>query len=274
MGTGVTDRTTMPRFESPLVGDQLDAAGVQSETRRGATDGSRRPSPRAAAYSLDETFRPVTFATCYVYSPRACGVLAAGSRVLRARLKSADPDWLARYAARVWQLTTGFGRYEEFFGPDVVLVPVPRSRPLSAGTPWIAERLATGLVARGLAGSVWLGLQRLVAVQKSATSHSGERPTVATHYRSLAGGQVFESQLGVHPAHTRAPERLLLVDDVVTKGRTMLAAAARLRELCPASEVRAFALVRTMGLVGYIDHLVMPCEGEIRWTGNDASRQP
>ena len=70
------------------------------------------------------------------------------------------------------------------------------------------------------------------------------------------------------------PDRLLLVDDVVTKGRILLAAAARLRELCPASEVRAFALVRTMGLARGIEHLVSPCEGEIRWGDGDARRQP
>ena len=264
----------MPRFEPALVSDHPDALGASPAKRLGGTDSSCRPSARAAAYSLDEAFRPVVFAACYVYSPRARGVMAVGSRTLRARLKSADPDWLARYATRVWQLAAQSGRYADFFGPEVVLVPVPRSRPLSSGATWVAEQLAAGLAARGLAGSVWLGLQRRVPVRKSATSLSGHRPTVVTHYRSLAAGQAPDGRSGVHPVQTRSPERLLLVDDVVTKGRTLLAAAARLRELCPASEVRAFALVRTMGLVGHIDHLVMPCEGEIRWTGNDASRQP
>ena len=67
---------------------------------------------------------------------------------------------------------------------------------------------------------------------------------------------------------------LLLVDDIVSKGRTLLAAADTLRRAFPASDIRAFALARTMSLVDRIDHLVTPCEGRIRWDGSDAVREP
>jgi len=225
----------------------------------------------AAACLADEAVCPVAFAACYVYSPRGRGAIAAGSRVLRARLKSGDPDWLARYAARVRRLAAGSGRYAGFFGPDVVLVPVPRSRPIVPGAVWTAERLAVELARLGLAGSVWSALYRCVPVRKSATSLAGDRPTVAEHYRSLAAGEPLDSCGSDHPV---SPGRLLLVDDVVTKGRTLLAAAVRLRELYPATEVRAFALARTMGFVRGIEHLVTPCEGTIWWNGDDARRQP
>jgi hypothetical protein len=226
---------------------------------------------RAAANLPEEALRPVSFAACYVYSPRGRGAIAAGSRTLRARLKSGDPAWLARYAVRVQQLAAGSGRYAGFFGPDVVLVPVPRSRPIVPGAVWAAERLAMELAKLGLAGSVWAALFRCASVRKSATCPLGDRPTVAEHYRSLAAGQPLDSCRDDHPV---TPGRLLLVDDVVTKGRTLLAAAARLRELCPASEVRSFALARTMGFARGIEHMVTPCQGEIRWNGADALRRP
>lgn len=41
------------------------------------------------------------------------------------------------------------------------------------------------------------------------------------------------------------PTRVLLVDDVVTRGATLLGAASRIKEAFPDCEVRGFALVRT-----------------------------
>ncbi len=67
---------------------------------------------------------------------------------------------------------------------------------------------------------------------------------------------------------------VVLVDDVVTKGRTLLAAAARLRSVLPSADIRAFALMRTQGFAHHIGHLAEPCHGVIRWTGGDARREP
>ena len=264
----------MPRSDLSAMNDWPTSSGAKCRPWRGrldVPDGSASSDSCATAYSAEEALRPLAFAACYVYSPRGRGAIATASRVLRARLKSGDPGWLACYAARVWQLRAGSGRYACFFGPDVVLVPVPRSRPHAPNVVWVAERLAMALVGFGLAGGIWTGLRRSVPVRKSATSLSGERPTVAAHYGSLVAAQPPDGPNGECPVTL---DRLLLVDDVVTKGRTLLAAAARLREVCPASEVRGFALARTLGLVRGIEHLVSPCEGEIFWSGGDARRAP
>jgi hypothetical protein len=90
-----------------------------------------------------------------------------------------------------------------------------------------------------------------------------ERPTVQQHYRSFA----------VIPS-ARAPTQIVLVDDVITKGRTLVAAAMRLHEAFPEAEIRAFALVRTMGLILDVVRLFDPCEGVVRWNGDDAHRDP
>jgi adenine/guanine phosphoribosyltransferase-like PRPP-binding protein len=70
------------------------------------------------------------------------------------------------------------------------------------------------------------------------------------------------------------PRRIVLVDDVITKGRTILAAAAKLQEALPNADIRAFALVRTMGFLTHVPHFLEPCQGVVRWAGGDARREP
>jgi len=148
------------------------------------------------------------------------------------------------------------------FGKRVVLVPVPGSVPSAAGV-WAAERLALALRDIGLGYSVWPGVQRRFAVRKSATSLNADRPSVQQHYDSFL--------VSTPPT---SPERIVLVDDVITKGRTILAAAVRLHEALPNADIRAFALVRTMGFIPDVTHFLEPCYGVVRWSGGDARREP
>ena len=155
-------------------------------------------------------------------------------------------------------------RFPEFFGPNVTLVPVPGSAPhREANSLWVAERMSAALQGAGLGASVWPTLHRKVVVPKSAWAARGERPTVEAHITSL-------------DLTDRIPPtgRLLLVDDVVTKGRTMVAAATVLADALPGVEIRAFAALRTLGLVPDIATYTDPVVGEILWNGTDADRQP
>lgn len=70
------------------------------------------------------------------------------------------------------------------------------------------------------------------------------------------------------------PRRITVVDDFVTKGATLLAAASRVQEAFPEAEVRAFALVRTKGLVADIESIGEPCEGLITRVGDHVDRHP
>ncbi|HEX3602597.1 MAG TPA: phosphoribosyltransferase [Steroidobacteraceae bacterium] len=205
----------------------------------------------------------VVFASCYVYSPAGNGLICERSRLLRALLKECDSRFMTQYAVRVREQARLPARLGGFFLAGDVLVPVPGSAPKSRGI-WVAADLAKALVQQGLGAMMWPGLHRIHAVRKSATAVQGARPSVALHYDSF--------QMDPPPFH---PAGVVLIDDVVTKGRTLLAAASRVRDAIPDVPVRAFALLRTMGLIAGVQQLLEPCRGEIRWTaGGDALRIP
>lgn len=204
----------------------------------------------------------ISFASCYVYSPAGGSAICARSRLLRALLKEGDAHFMIKYAVRVRRQTEPRARLAGFFRSGDILVPVPRSAPKVGGT-WVAAELARALVQEGVGSSMWPGLQRIFTVRKSATTAKGCRPSVARHYDSFR----------LEPPEV-CPESVVIIDDVITKGRTLLAAAARLREALPGTQIRAFALLRTAGLVPDIKALLEPCRGEIRWMNGDAQRIP
>jgi len=184
------------------------------------------------------------------------------------RLKSGDTAWLPVYAGRVHDLAIRHPTLSGLFTGPAVLVPVPSSVP-SAHKTWAAERLAFALHEVGLADAVWAGIERRFPVRKSATALTADRPTVSQHYDSFA-----VSTCAITTRFPFEPVKFVLVDDVITKGRTILAAAARLHEAFPNADIRAFALIRTMGFVAKIDDPLDPCQGQVRWSAQDARREP
>ena len=234
----------------------------------------------------------LSFASCYAYAPSGDRLLCQMAREMCARLKAADPRALASSAAQVWRENVANGHFAAVFGRDVVLVPVPESRP-GASAHWVGERLAWCLRDMGLACAVWPCLRRRYPVRKSAFAAAGERPTVLEHYASFAveravasSGELASWQWSSSPdspaqdlAWRRSrgagsAPRLVLIDDVVTRGRTLLAAAARLRAAFPGREIRAFALMRTLERGELPWRNPDPCEGEVRWLRGDARRRP
>jgi len=184
------------------------------------------------------------------------------------RLKKGDPVWLPLYAGLVHSQILRREMLTGTFAEESVLVPVPGSAPSSRGV-WPAQRLAFALHGVGLGTSVWPGVARRFPVRKSATAPSADRPTVHQHYESFV-----VAPRPVAPGLRYPPTRIVIVDDVITKGRTILAAAIRLHEAFPNADIRAFALVRTMGLLPDVADFLQPCEGVVRWAGGDARREP
>lgn len=194
----------------------------------------------------------VSFAACYIYSPRGQSETAIRSRHLRDWVKAAHPPTLAKMARRV-RLLYEDGTFADLFGPDTALMPVPGSTPRKdENTLWVSERICDALLAEGLANAVMPNARRVRQVPKSAYQTFGNRPNAQTHYESIA----VEAEL-------MNPARILLVDDIVTKGSTLLGCASRASESYPEATIRTFAMVRTMGLVPDIDTWLDPCVGRI-----------
>src|SRR5262249_12122995 len=143
-------------------------------------------------------------------------------------IKAAQPNILRGVVARLEVEFSG-GQFGDFLGRDVTLVPAPRRTPLVAGALWPANRICDEFIRKRLARETVPYLARIKTVPKSAWAAPGERPTARTHIESMT----VESTL-------LRPAKITVVDDVVTKGNTLLAACSLLKAMFPEAEVRAF----------------------------------
>lgn len=213
-------------------------------------------------------FFEVAFASALVYSPRGQAEESQRSRTLvRDPLKRGDPKFLADVSQYLRDLLLSLEPQilTEFLSEAHVFVPTPRSAPLrTADALWPAKLLSEALIMGKMGRQVLPCLDRAHVVPKAAFSAAGERPSAKSHYDSFhVRRDLFE-----------APGCVTVIDDVVTKGTTLLAAVARIREAFPAADVRAFALVRTMGLVPEVSQITEPCVGTIQFDGSDGVRVP
>lgn len=197
------------------------------------------------------------------YSPDGTSKVSKRSRDWRSAIKAAKPDWIGLALDRLKESLeeTGLGR---ILGPDVTLVPAPRSAPLSEPSAlWPGRAICEALVERGLGKEVLECLQRTESVPKSAYAEKGGRPTAERHLETM------RVERGLF-----APKRLTVVDDIVTIGRTMLAVASHLRAAFPDADVRAFALIHTYGQAREIERIDAPYVGALKRNGGWIGHEP
>lgn len=120
-------------------------------------------------------------------------------------------------------------------GPDVVLVPVPRSTVPNVWPPppadWGGRQLAEALQAAGLAERVHFGLQRVRSVERASAGAPADRPSVAEHMTSLEADVT-----SLEPGSS-----VVVVDDLVTRGTQLMAAARTLENALGGLRVAGFA---------------------------------
>jgi len=141
------------------------------------------------------------------------------------------------------------GALPDCFGDDVTVVPIPGHAPALPNGLWVPARLCDQMVAQGLAAVSEPWLERVTAVEKSRTL---VRPTALQHQHSMR----------VVP--TEVPgRRIVLVDDVITRGAVGLASASLLAARFPGCSITLFAMIRTISDPRMFASMLTPCFGTV-----------
>jgi hypothetical protein len=212
----------------------------------------------------------LTFGALLSYSPRGTSKSEQSSRSLTYALKADEyihvdpkPILMTEYMSDIIKDNLSSLPFADFFTEKTILVPTPKSSLIKPNSLWVPQRLARAMVNRGLGKAAIECINRVTAVQKSATSQSSERPLAAVHYSSLEVKNILSE-----------PEEILLIDDVITRGATLLGAASRLTEAFPNARVRALAIVRTISPPDIFRRTLDPCVGTIELRGTGTKRRP
>jgi hypothetical protein len=217
----------------------------------------------------------VEFGSLLTYSPRGASDSEQRSRTWMQNLKndlasSNPPIVMSRRISNVLKERMETLPFAHFFKVNPILVPVPNSTLMRPDALWVPRRLANALVLDGLGLAVAECLKRVLPLRKSATSSAGDRPKAYQHYASLEVQKMLSES-----------KEILLVDDIVTRGATILGAANKLIDVYPEAHIRAFAAMRTISPMRTMSppqrfrSINEPCVGEITLRDDgEAFRRP
>lgn len=198
------------------------------------------------------------FASLLVYTPRGRDHenRGTGPQEIMDAVKAARPDVLARIAVRCGEVRDA--HFADFFTPASTLVPVPTSAPAKArDTLWPGLSIAEALSRHGLGRDVQALLVRTSRVTKAHRAEPADRP----RFGELVASLEWRGNLGSNL------ERIILVDDVVTRGTTFLAAREAIQRVQPWLDVEGFAAIRTMSFE-LVTKPVWPVMGKIQLQTN------
>lgn len=212
----------------------------------------------------------VRFGSFLSYSPRGTSEDSAKAKRITYAIKNVRPGFIKIVITRLrdeMQSGRRAAALSEVLGEDVLVVPCPKSAPLVNGALWPSRAICDELVGQGLAMSSAPILERIRVVPKSSTSAVGERPKPLDHMRSMAVVRQPELDL-------QRITRVTLIDDVITRGATLIAGASLLQQHFPKAEIRVFAVVRTKSYEAEVGTILEPIIGEVVFNGVDADRKP
>lgn len=196
----------------------------------------------------------VRFASLLAYSPNGLDERSAESRTWTYRLKDErvvgyPPRLASRFFAERLAAHVRDGRLPGVFGEVVVAVPMPGHAPRDPDSLWVPDCLCERMLELGLVGGSEHRLERITPVAKS-------RGAVR-----VAASQHLASMRATSPLRDVA--RILVVDDVITRGAVGLAAISLLRALLPNCDIRLFAMIRTISAPEDFREMLDPCSGVV-----------
>ena len=142
--------------------------------------------------------------------------------------------------------------FKDFFGDDTTLVPVPKSSLMQPNTLWVPLNVANAFVKNKLASNVVEALERETPVNRSSSVPSKDRPKAEEHYNSL--------KVNVRSLKT---QKIVLIDDIVTRGATLIGSVNKLFDMFPDKEFYAFAVMRTISNISEFKNWYAPVIGTI-----------
>lgn len=210
----------------------------------------------------------VEFGSLLSYSPRGTSNDEKQSRTIMRVLKGDEyvrdpPTLMSDVIADMISSRIAKLPFAQLFAANPILVPTPNSSLTRPGTLWVPQRLASALKRKGLGQSVVECLKRVKPLRKAATSAAANRPTAREHYESME----VQKELS-------EPPEILLIDDVVTRGATLVGAANKLADAYPHARIRAFAAIRTISDPSDFKGIYAPCMGMIQRIGDQTFRSP
>jgi len=206
----------------------------------------------------------IEFGTMLTYSPWGDTEEEFRSKTWKANLKTdavreKEQITMSEYIARGIKKNLEKLPFADFFKVNPVLVPTPSSSLTKANTLWVPQRLAIALVNNGLGKKVSSCLQRTTPLGQSHKKLNADRPKPHEHYNSMS----VQKELS-------EPDEILLIDDIITKGSTLLGAANKLADAYPKANIRAFTAMKTISRSRDFRKIYDPCIGKIKLRGDDA----
>jgi hypothetical protein len=211
----------------------------------------------------------VDFGSLLTYSPRGTSIPERNSKDITIRLKNDQyitkedpPILMSDFISKLISKNKNVLPFSNFFNNNTTLIPIPNSSLMELPIPnsplpnpkplWVPQRFAKSLVYQGLGKEVLECLRRVKPLPKSAISTAPNRPKAFQHYDSL---EVTEK---LPPL-----KEILLVDDVITRGATIIGATNKLKDIYPNTVIRAFAVIRTISSSLNFNKIYDPCIGQI-----------
>ncbi len=159
------------------------------------------------------------------------------SVILKQGLSLQSPPMLiVDYVAQQVSERRNAALFRDFFETNPALVPTPGSSLMKKDTLWVPEQLCNSLLKSGLGSQVMPCLVRTIPVPKSHLLPAHLRLKAQRHYDTMGVQGNFGDVRSI-----------LLVDDFVTSGATLIGAANRLLDAFPNARIAAFAAMRAIG---------------------------